>query len=438
MRCEHRRPAPLERLELPEPVGVEHDRHVEPLEQDAHEVDGPVAPPEAGPERDGGRALGRLDDRVRRARQQPSGRVLRQRPLDGLEEARLQHRQRRLGRRDGDVARVRAERREGCQHRRAGQPARTADDEHRTGAVLRRRGLLAGDVRERRRRDERVLGPFRQAQADLRDVHRPGVELAGRDREPHLRGAERDGDRRAHRGAGDLAGRAVYPRGDVDRDDGPAGGVDALDHPPRILARRVAQADPEQRVDDHVGLAELAEAVDDGDVATGLAQHTCAHAPVTAVVPLPTDDGDAPREAPEHDLRHRGAGALHQLLHRAGVRLLRAPRLLRRQQRLQPHASTTTATAAASSRECVTLRGGTQGSPTNPLLLRSDSVTRPSPPAGQSPAPAAPVARRPRAPANASSTPRHEPRRSAPRRVRCGRTGTLPAWDGRGSRSPSR
>src|SRR5439155_1573147 len=82
--------------------------------------------------------------------------------------------------------------------------------------------------------------------------------------------------------------------------------------------------DPEQRVDDHVGLAELAEAVDDGDVATGLAQHTCAHAPVTAVVPLPADDGDAPREAPEHDLRHRGAGALHQLLHRAGVRLLRA------------------------------------------------------------------------------------------------------------------
>ena len=49
------------------------------------------------------------------------------------------------------------------------------------------------------------------------------------------------------------------------------------------------------------------------------------------------------------------AGALHQILERSLVRLFGPARLVRRQQRLQPHcsASMTTATAAASSRECV-------------------------------------------------------------------------------------
>src|SRR4029077_3660208 len=49
------------------------------------------------------------------------------------------------------------------------------------------------------------------------------------------------------------------------------------------------------------------------------------------------------------------ARALHQLLQRPLVRLLGAPRLVGGQERLQPHvfASRTTATAAASSRECV-------------------------------------------------------------------------------------
>jgi hypothetical protein len=49
------------------------------------------------------RALGRLEHRVRGARQQPAGGVLRQRPLDRLEQPRLDRGQRRLGRRDGDV-----------------------------------------------------------------------------------------------------------------------------------------------------------------------------------------------------------------------------------------------------------------------------------------------------------------------------------------------
>ena len=58
--------APLERLELPERVGVEHDRQLEPLEQEAHEVARPVAAAEPGADRDRVGPLGRLEHRVGR------------------------------------------------------------------------------------------------------------------------------------------------------------------------------------------------------------------------------------------------------------------------------------------------------------------------------------------------------------------------------------
>ena len=56
--------------------------------------------------------------------------VLRERALHGLEQALLEHGQRRGRRGDGDVAGVGAHRGERGERRRAGEPARAADDEH--------------------------------------------------------------------------------------------------------------------------------------------------------------------------------------------------------------------------------------------------------------------------------------------------------------------
>ncbi len=349
VRRQHGRRGACERLERPERVRVEDDRQLELLEQDPHQLDRPVAAAEPRPERDRVRALGRLEHGVGGARQQPAGGVLGQRPLHHLEQRRLENRQRRLRRRERDVARVGAEGGEGRQHRRAGEPARAADHQHGARAVLRRLVALAGHLEQRRRRHERVLVRLR-AQADRREVHVPRVEPSRRDRQADLRRAEGDGRGGDDGGAGHLAGRGVDARRDVDGDDGAAARIDELDHALGVLARGVAQADPEQRVHDHVRLAEVAEAVDDRDVATRLAQHARAHAPVAAVVAAAADDRHTAREPAQHDVGDRRAGAFHQLVQRPLVRRLSGARLLRRQERLEPHSSTTTATAAASSR----------------------------------------------------------------------------------------
>src|SRR6202035_4296789 len=98
--------------------------------------------------------------------------------------------------------------------------------------------------------------------------------------------------------------------------------------------------------------AELAEALDQDDVTAARLQHLRARAAVAAVRSAAADDRDAPRE-PLGDVRDRGPGALHQRLERPFVRRLRAAGLLGRQERLEAHAESTTATAAASSHECV-------------------------------------------------------------------------------------
>ena len=152
---------------------------------------------------------------------------------------------------------------------------------------------------------------------------------------------------------GHLAGRRVDAGRDVDRDHRPAARVDQLDHPRGVLSRRVVQADAEQRVDDDVRRAEIADAVDDRDLAARLAQHARADPAVAAVVPLPADDGHAAGELPQDEVGGGRARALHQLLEGALVRLFGAARLVGGEERLQPHAGNATATAAASSRECV-------------------------------------------------------------------------------------
>ena len=95
-------------------------------------------------------------------------------PLDRLDQASLDHRERLGGRADGDVAGVRPE---GCGRRQAdrtGHPGRAADDEDGAGRVLRVVGLLPGHERQHLARDQPVLG-LAVLEPDVDDDHLSGV-----------------------------------------------------------------------------------------------------------------------------------------------------------------------------------------------------------------------------------------------------------------------
>src|SRR5438105_2340303 len=94
---------------------------------------------------------------------------------------------------------------------------------------------------------------------DRGHVYPTGPKTPGRHDEAELRRAEGHRRRRVDRRPGNLAGRRVHARRHVDGHDGDAGGVDPVDHAGDVLTRRVVETDPEQRVDDDVGLAELAD-----------------------------------------------------------------------------------------------------------------------------------------------------------------------------------
>src|SRR5207248_1944347 len=106
---------------------------------------------------------------------------------------------------------------------------------------------------------------------------------------------------------------------DVHRDDRTAARVDPVDHPRRILARRIAEPDPEERVDDHVGRAQVAEPVDDLNLTARLAENACADLAVAAVVAFAAHDRHAPGELVQHDPGDGGARPLHELLPRTSI-----------------------------------------------------------------------------------------------------------------------
>ena len=97
------------------------------------------------------------------------------------------------------------------------------------------------------------------------------------------------------------------------------------------------EPDPEQRVDDDVRVAEVADTVDHRHLPPGVAQHARADSTVTAVLPLAADDRHAAREATQHELCDGGSGTLHQVVQRPRVGLLGKSRLRRGQQRQEPH-----------------------------------------------------------------------------------------------------
>src|SRR5581483_163440 len=156
-----------------------------------------------------------------------------------------------------------------------------------------------------------------------------------------------------------LARRRVDAGGDVDGDDRGPAAVDALDQLGRRRPRRAVEAGAEERVDNDVealGIGRLDR------LPTGLAKEAGGDAPVAAIRASPADDPETPSTGIRaHRLpRDRRASALHQLRHGvrvAGVAGLDRPHLVGGVERLvhPAHArrGTTTATAAASSREWV-------------------------------------------------------------------------------------
>ena len=128
-------------------VGVEHHRDRQRLQQEADELARALASAQPRAQRHRVGALGRLQDRVQRPGPIRPPASSGSGPLDRLEQPGLEHRQRRLGRGDGDVAGIGPEGRHRRQHRSPRQPARAADHEHRPGPVL---GALGGLARHGR------------------------------------------------------------------------------------------------------------------------------------------------------------------------------------------------------------------------------------------------------------------------------------------------
>ena len=192
-------------------------------------------------------------------------------------------------------------------------------------------------------------------QADVGDVYRTGVEPSGCDLEADLATVEGHSGRSLHCRPGYLARRRVDARRKVDRVDRSSGAVDRLDQLDCALPRLAAETRAEQRVDDHVGLAELAltrPRVDDAHVVPVALQRLARDTSVATVRPGAAGDRPAPRtgERLERDARRGFARALHQLPH--VVARFHPAHLVRRVQRLEAHSGATTmATAAASSRE---------------------------------------------------------------------------------------
>ena len=200
----------------------------------------------------------------------PSNAVL-QRPLDRLEQPRLEHRQRLSRRGDGDVAGVGAERGHGGEARGAGQPARAADDEHRARAcTCCRRAAARGTSAQDVARDERVL-VSRRARARCRrpDRRRRGSARARRPGRPSGRGtspscAARDGRARRPRRSTRRRPKGRRPR----RRDVRAAFIRSISAAASV-ARLAVEAGAEERVEDDVGAVEVVRLL---GVATGLPQ----------------------------------------------------------------------------------------------------------------------------------------------------------------------
>ena len=220
-----RRARQLDRLELPQRVGVDDDRQLELARAAAARAPcrrcGRARAERAGPIA----SATRLGAQPRAVPPRP-----RQRPLHRLEQPRLDDRQRRLGDGDGDVARVRAEAAAAREHGSAGQPGRAADDEHAPGAcTCCPRAACAARARGSRA-SRGACAVCARLEPDVRDHDLARVEAArARPRGRPSRPWNVTVSVGATAAPGDLAVDASTPGGDVDRDDRRAARVDLLD-----------------------------------------------------------------------------------------------------------------------------------------------------------------------------------------------------------------
>ena len=215
------RPRPHELLHRPagertEPVGVDHERDVDALDQLARELLGALLLADPRAQHDGVGAADRLQRGLQGARGQPAV-TLRQPDHHRLQQPHREGQLERLGRADRDVARARAHRRQRRHRRCARQPVRAADDEHVAGGELRRARGAAGHLEQHAAPDQadlRLSGRAR-GDADVDDLDDARVLLAGGDPQPGLGLVEGRGGERPHGRALDFAAGRVDAASDA-------------------------------------------------------------------------------------------------------------------------------------------------------------------------------------------------------------------------------
>ena len=231
VRREHGARPPVARLELVERVRVE--RRAAARARASSSSRRAPSPPRSRP-RPGPIATAPRSARPRATRRRPSVRFT-------GSSSRASTGQRGLGHGDGDVARVGAERGLGGEADRAGHPRRAADDEHGAGAcTCCRSAACAG--RARGSPASRAGAPSRRGSSPMSaTTTSPRVEDArARPRARPSRPWKVTVSAARTASPATSPGRGVDARGDVDRDDRRAGGVDPLDQRRRLgrAARR--------------------------------------------------------------------------------------------------------------------------------------------------------------------------------------------------------
>src|SRR5215204_5609422 len=154
-----------------------------------------LTPPEPGPDRQSTGSLGRGEHLVERS-------------LDGLEDERLEHRERLRRSRDGDVTSIRAKGRPRAERCGSGHAASAPDDEYRPGGVLVVAVALARDPLQELGAHQRVpRGAV--LEPDVRHDDVAGTKAARADDEAGLEPVHRDRHLGLDRVSGHLARRGV-------------------------------------------------------------------------------------------------------------------------------------------------------------------------------------------------------------------------------------
>ena len=214
-------------------VGVDGHRLAKLAGQRARNLRRLVVEADPGTDRDGVTRFGELEDRLARLQRQRPRRRLRQRLGHRLEHEARDDRLLARGCRDGDEPGAAAHRRHRAQRGRAGLAERARHQEQMTVRPLVARARapreVAGEVTRLEQERRHSACDLAVGDADRDHRHPPGELGTGRGDQPALEPGERQGHRRSDHRAGVRSGVRGEPRRDVERDDGPAAGVDRLD-----------------------------------------------------------------------------------------------------------------------------------------------------------------------------------------------------------------